>query len=362
MNNLESVRSQEILFHVGYHKTATSWLQKHFFRENVGFSQVLSNDEVAELITDPLDFDFDAARVQRTIRAQLDRGGLVNVVSNETLCGHPFYGGREGPLFAGRIQAIAPRGKILFTIREQKKIIASTYMQYISRGGALSPQEFFGRSVEKYGYYRFNHRHFLYDRLVKQYMDRFGAERVLVVTLESFIRDPGAVLGSIARFAGADLAVVTGGIAGALSGRREGESPVEGVVPVLRRVNHFRRGAAKREVVTDLGGLSAWLYRAANRLGRDRRVKRWLRDVTPVSAVVRERFGGAFGESNRRLQALLGSTVDLAGDGFDMGEGGGPKGARASAAAEAAIGPTRPGRAHEALAVDQRVDRVLPPA
>lgn len=356
MNAREKLYSEKILFHIGYHKTATTWMQREFFQDRVGFHQVLAPDQLAELITDPPAFDFDPGAVQDAIRHGLDRSGLVNVVSNETLCGNPFYGGREGPLFAQRIKAVAPQARILVTIREQKKAIASTYMQYISRGGSLPPAEFFAGATEKYGYYYFDFRHFLYDRLIAQYMELFGKGEVLVVTLESFIRDPESVLGSIARFAGVDPAAASR----ARPRRRVGESPVEAVAPILRRVNHLRRGAAKREVFLDLGGLSDALYRVTHRLGRDPRLKRWLEDRQPVSSVVRERFQGRFGESNLRLQRLLGNMVDLAADGFEMSGSGAPSRLRASTAA--ADGPAGSGRAHESPGSDRRVDGALPPA
>lgn len=360
MNRLEIAAPQGILFHVGYHKTATTWLQREFFQSRVGFHQVLVPDEVAELITDPLVFDFDAEAVQRVINTQLDRSGLVNVVSNETLCGHPFYGGREGPLLAQRIKAIAPRARILFTVREQKRAIVSTYMQYLARAGSLSPADFFKSVGEKYGYYNFNSGHFLYDRLVTQYLDLFGEGRVLVVTLESFVRNPDAVLRSIARFAGTDPSAV----ACALPSGRVGESPTEAVAPILRRINQFRKGAAKREVMLDLGRLSGGLYRAAHRLGRNRRVKSWLQDVAPVSSAVRERFEGCFGESNWKLQRSVGNMVDLAADGFEMSGGGTPARPLNHPRASTVVGdgPVGSGRAHEPVVTDQRVDGTLPPA
>lgn len=351
----ESFDLPPVLFHVGYHKTATTWMQMEFFRKRCGFHKVLSTDQLSELITDPLRFDFDPAHARRVIKAQSDRTGLANVISEETLCSNPLFGGREGVEFAERIKAIVPDAKILITIREQNKIIASTYMQYITRGGTLSPDQFL-RGNEKYGYYYFSHRHFLYDRLVRYYTELFGIERVLVVTMESFIRNPAAVLRSVARFAGAE----GGEIPDALSSRRVAESPAEAFLPLLRRINHFRRGAAKREVVADLGSVADALYRATNRIGRDKRVKTWLRGSTPVGSAVRARFQGRFGESNRKLQELVGSMIDLAGDGFEMSESGILD--HPAASAVAGDGPAGSRRAHETSIGDQRVDGALPPA
>lgn len=364
MQDMENLDQPDILFHIGYHKTATTCMQREFFQDRFGFHRVLSRDQLATLITGPAAFDFDAGAVRRVLDAQLDRSGLVNVVSEETLCGHPFYGGREGPLFAQRIKAIAPSANILVTIRDQRKAIVSTYMQYIARGGSLSPDRFFAEPGDKHGYHNFDFRHFLYDRLVAQYIDLFGEGRVLVVTLESFARNPEAVLSSIARFVGADPSAA----ARALPSRRVGESPVEAVAPILRRINHFRREAAKREVALDLGGLSGGLYRATHRLGRHPRVRTWLKDMAPVSSVVRERFQGCFGESNLGLQSLLGDMVDLAGDGFEMDGSGAPAARRGSLRAsprEPVIVhdlPAGSAPAHRPVLADRRVDGTVPPA
>ena len=176
------------------------------------------------------------------------------------------------------------------------------------------------------------------------------------MTLESFVRNPEAVLRSIARFAGADPAASDR----AKPSRRVGESPAEAVAPILRRINHFRRGAAKREVVLDLGGLSEAIYRVAHRLGRDRRVKGWLKDRMPVSSMVRERFQGRFGESNAKLQHAVGDMVDLAGDGFEMSGSGSP--GRSGASADAGDVPVGADRPHERCVGDQRVERAFPPA
>ena len=81
MSQPAHVNSEKVLFHVGYHKTATTWMQREFFQHHFGFHELLSHDQVAELITDPLTFDFAPGAVRKVMGEQLDRSGLVNVFS-----------------------------------------------------------------------------------------------------------------------------------------------------------------------------------------------------------------------------------------------------------------------------------------
>ena len=39
---------KRILLHIGYHKTGTTWLQRDFFTEKYGFTQILSHEDVSD--------------------------------------------------------------------------------------------------------------------------------------------------------------------------------------------------------------------------------------------------------------------------------------------------------------------------
>lgn len=296
------------LFHVGYHKTGTTWMQHFFFTAENGFCRVLDHDEAFELIAAPhgLDFRPEAARELLTSRHPGD-GVVVPVVSSEILCGNPFFGGRESDDYARRIKAINPDAMILITIREQYAAIASTYMQYLSRGGTETLDAFFAERPVR-GTFGFSHRHFEYDKLIGLYRDLFGAERVLVVTQESLAADPLAATRHICAFAGAmpprDL-------------RRDrfAVSYPEYAAWVLRRINYVRSGPVKPAPAFHLGRMADLGYRAAGRLSGLPALRRRLSTYRPVRAFVVKRFAGCFAQSNQRLLAMLGSTIDL--DGYD---------------------------------------------
>lgn len=290
-----------LLLHVGYHKTATTWLQDVLFQPQNGFTQILSHSEIfAHLIT-PHGLDFDAGATAGLIRDRRMHTG-VDVVSLEALCGNPFFGGRESDDYAHRLAASVPEARILFGIREQSRMIASVYMQYLQRGGTASAEQFLQGS-DVGGYFGFSPDHFRYDRLVSLYQTLFGARNVLVLPLETIADDQKKAVDLICRFSGhpglPDWKPVTA----------RGVSYPETAAPLLRRINQFRQGPMNPAPVADLGRVSWTAYRAAGRLARAA-----FPAGRPISTLARKRFGEpVYGQSNRALEKSLCYPVALTG-------------------------------------------------
>ncbi len=143
-----------LILHVGYHKTATTWMQRKLFVPAHGFRQLASHRDVFDHVVRPRGFDFnpDAMRelIDRAASALMPRE--VPLISSEILSGHPFQGGREGDVFATRLHRIAPEAKILISIRSQRQILPSVYMQYVLRGGTMPPDRFFA-GEDEIGYF-----------------------------------------------------------------------------------------------------------------------------------------------------------------------------------------------------------------
>ena len=97
---------RRLLIHVGYHKTATTWMQASLFRPHHGFAPILDHDDVFRLITAPHGLVFDpsaAAADEIAARTYAAPPNLVPVISSEILSGQPFFGGRESDAFAERL-------------------------------------------------------------------------------------------------------------------------------------------------------------------------------------------------------------------------------------------------------------------
>jgi hypothetical protein len=299
-----------LLIHVGYHKTATTWLQRVLFTADHGYRKLLSHAEVFETIVRPhgLTFDISPARGFIADRMEVETDCATDVISSEILSGNPFLGARESDQFARRLHALTPDALILISIREQFSMMTSLYMQYVSRGGTMSPDAFFAESPD-IGYVSFASEHLEFHRLIGLYRDLFGPERVLVVTKEGLDDDYRATVDRIGRFSGNTTPICLSRAAA----QRLGASYPEYSSIVLRRINHFRSGPLNSAPLINLGAFSDKLYRGTGALARSRPMARLCGHLRPVAALVGTRFRGRFAQSNRALKAMLEDDVDLTG-------------------------------------------------
>ena len=301
--------NRPLLIHIGYHKTATTWMQDVLFQPACSYQPLMSHEEVFEHISGPHPLIFDPEPVQALLaeRMAATPEGHAPVVSSENLSGNPFRGGQDGPETARRLHKIAPEAQILVTVREQMSMASSMYMQYLSQGGTLRPEQFFAGPLDL-GYPLFDSVHLEYHRLIGLYRELFGAERVHVLTFEQFRTEPERFVAAICGIAGVPESM---GAATLAAGTERNVSRPEYAAPLLRRVNHFRNGPVGPGPVFDLG-VAQLAYRAIGRGARMGPVRGLIRQRNPVKAFVTRRFAGHFAESNRALAALC-PDLDLRG-------------------------------------------------
>ncbi len=300
--------SAPVLFHIGYHKTATTWMQRMLFVPKYGFEQIATHEDVDAHIVAPHGFDFDPRSMAEMIDAKRRRlsNAAVPVVSSEIMSGQPFFGGLSSDVYAQRIKAIAPDARILVSIRSQTKILVSCYMQYLLRGGTMSPRQFFEgkRAVE---FYAFRPDHFEYDKLVAYYQGLFGRDNVHVTTQESLSRDANAAAAEIAAFS--DNTLFAG--LDAADMRVNAKSYPEYAAPVLRRINHVQTSDLNPNPVVSLGQTPFGLYKLAGYAMRRGPLAAMMKTYRPVTDYVERAFKGHYTESNRRLRGLLPAHMDL---------------------------------------------------
>lgn len=297
-----------LLLHIGYHKTATSWMQQRLFVHEHGYHQIARHREVWDNVVAPHGLLFDP-RAMRAVISEGMRGvpsGMVPVISSEILSGHPFFGGMGSDDFARRLKAIAPDARILISIRSQMRILTSVYMQYLLRGGTMSPELFFAGDPEL-GFYGFRPEHFEYHRLVKLYQDLFGAENVHVITQESLKTDMDGATNRLAEFAG------NTSFHGVLPSHRSAYAPSypEYAVPLLRRINKLQNSVLVPAPTVRIGTTPDGFYRAFGYLLRRPPFSRLLKGYHPVSEHVEKTFRGRFDDSNRELAKFVGHYLDL---------------------------------------------------
>ena len=307
-----------ILFHVGYHKTASSWLQQRFFVDQSNSFELVGakNREARQKIVWPSPLQFIADDVREHYAEQLQiinsRGGSA-VFSDERYSGNPFSGGFDSKEIANRIHQTFPETRILIVVREQREMIYSTYDEYIREGGACSLMNFL-RPKTRYCTPMFRFTHFEYDHLAQYYARLFRPENLLVLPFEMFKEDGTQFLSRIAQFCGAS--------AGSLPDLAETVNPSRptALLGIQRRLNPFL-------VRDDLNAnsifavpraryyLLPWIQRVARLVPQT--INHALK--SKMQSAIQREVKDMYGDSNRKLQTMV--DFDLARYGYDVGPG-----------------------------------------
>ena len=306
----------KVLIHIGYHKTATSALQKQLFSAVDGpFATppgepkyVLSNRFV---LPQPLTFDPNAVREQYADFLNTAHGSeKVAVFSHERFSGYPATGGFDSPMIADRLKKTFPDAHVLIVFREQLSSILSMYSQYVTDGGHKSFKRYIAqvepmmRRVPM-----FSPEFYHYHRLFKYYQTLFGEDRVHGLTYEQFVRDSGAFVAQLCGGLGVEAPKQQ--FDRTNTKRSQSFQVLQRVVNRTLSRNQLSAGAfvplpnASRRFGKLSGPLSRIFPTALDTM-IERRTARY----------AAEQFDGAFAESNAALQELTG--LDLGQYGYQM--------------------------------------------
>lgn len=298
------------LIHVGFHKTASKFLQRSVFcSEELGFYAPWPVGEGQELdvFARPKDSIFDieaASALFSSGMSEASARGLLPVITNEDLCGYPVRGEYYGVEVAHRLHQVFPQAKILIGIREQQSMLFSMYQQYIRQYGSLRIEQYLGTGDAPTGAEPLCRlEHLEYHSLVGLYQSLFGATNVLVLPLELLRHNHQGYLSALLEFTDSqgpmpsDTTVVNAGWSGVtLSMRRRINSllpiPAPGSTPGLahRSANH----------------LCYAMERIAPDWANDRIEARW-------KQAIYETVAGRYNRSNKELEGMTGLRLGLYG-------------------------------------------------
>ena len=308
------------LVHVGYVKSASSFLQAKVFGEaRFGFAEPYP--EARLVITDRLQLDDGWAWDESVHRASFAADneavasrGLVPVWSEERLLGDPVQNLYGGAVTAERLARVMPDARVLIVVREQRDLALSVYKEVIHDGQALRLVDVIGTGEEGPGFRPRLREDFLrYDRACARYRTLFGEDGVLALPVEMLRADPDGFLRRLQEFAGISDAKGGGRVSRTMPTGRVHVGAGEASLRATRALNRLRRpsplGHPTRlsdKLVRRAGaGLSAALPRAAHEAAARR-----------MRAVIDARYRGRFAEDNARLAALCG--LDLHAYGYEV--------------------------------------------
>ena len=189
-----------MFIHIGYPKTANSFLQRYIFPHHPEIEYWNCYRPRYAWLSDIVtlhDFDFDANEI-RLKAESLSSTAKVQLIPWERLSGNPYTGARDSRIIADRLHAVFPEAKIIISIRHQLNMIDSLYRQYIHQGGSSSFDRFLNLPLENTLYFSLNY--LCYDRIVHYYRQLFGTRSVFVCLYESFNSSPHDFLGQLFSF------------------------------------------------------------------------------------------------------------------------------------------------------------------
>jgi hypothetical protein len=206
-----------LLIHIGLHKTGTTWLQETLFSSDSKNFIPLSPDGDPKYfgilfiwahrrnLLSP--FEANEKEIRKELLEILDNleiGEKIPVISHERLSGHPDSGRFDCKTIADRIKTNFPDAKILCVIREQRDMILSTYFQYLKMGGIDSLRKYISRrnDARRPGFELSN---YYYLDLVSYYFKLFSKKNVLVLPYEMFKEDLDLFLTHLGNFTKTDL-------------------------------------------------------------------------------------------------------------------------------------------------------------
>jgi hypothetical protein len=295
-----------IALHLGYHKTATTWLQREILPRHPELRAFVSGSPHGSPFLDEIigrsDRDFDASRARERFEARVAEldvpaGGTV-VVSAERLSGHAATGGYDTFRIARRLHEVVPEARVFFAVREQVAMIESEYRQLVLEGSPARLDALLARRPSWVAV-GFDLGHYEYDRLADEYARHFGAASVRVFSFEAIGADQAGFLAELAGFL--DVGPWPELPAAVLRARvNRGISPR--LLGLRRFLNHFERSPLNPDPVVALRPV--WRSPLAALATRLPPRTRPLVDAA-TAADLRERFR----PSNERLAQRYGVTM-----------------------------------------------------
>lgn len=208
----DTAPSPKVIFHIGLHKTGTTWLQQRVFSPENARSIQYSDQRMLlrGVFSKPRHdaFSAEAARAALTpLLQEAGQAGRITILSDEALAGFPFGDRFRQAVTLERIAATFPEAGLLITIREQTRILHSVYGHYLRGGGTASLKNFLRQPPENMAatwdpvvdldYYD-------YMKLLRYCRTLFDPDRVVMVPMEWMLQNPVGLFERLSQAFGLD--------------------------------------------------------------------------------------------------------------------------------------------------------------
>lgn len=168
------------IFHTGFHKTGTTFLQHAFWPNVVGYTYTRKDSsQIKDILLSPYSGYFSPDEAKQQI---LDVCSGPFICSSEEFSSNPRLGGFNGLARIEsykRIVKVFPEAKLVIMIREQKEMIKSLYVQYVKMGGTATIDQL----LEPHNRLKslnpgFSFEYYCYDKFIDEVLEYWPKEQV----------------------------------------------------------------------------------------------------------------------------------------------------------------------------------------
>lgn len=182
----------EVVIHVGYPKTATSWMQSHVYTKAEGFCHLGNGLKMSEWgvhLVAAHDLAFSPALVREGVAEFCRSRGCNKVIMSwEHLLGDSAYHADGLTRIANRLKQCFPNARIIIYVREQLALLKAIYAQYVQEGGTWTLDEF---TQLKYPYrIGFSPVYLNYALVYRLYSELFGEHNIYFQAYEVLKAQP----------------------------------------------------------------------------------------------------------------------------------------------------------------------------
>jgi hypothetical protein len=203
------IKSNMVIIHIGYHKSASTYLQKRIFPQLTSKYLGLPRPILNAIEAGP---SFQVEELTAWVSSRLGESEQESdaqqpvILSNEELSGPPEGGARFDPFeVADNLNRAYPDARILIVVRNQFDYLRSIYAFRVAIKGyeTRSFSKFLAEEGQQGLFAKLE-----YDGLIAYYASLFGAANVLVLPLELLKGSPAQFNNLIADFCGGSLSEV----------------------------------------------------------------------------------------------------------------------------------------------------------
>lgn len=232
------------VFHIGLHKTATTWFQMVFYPHHKQIHNIINSaapwdDQIVRELIKPPEGTFDAKTWRDQIELKVSRLNIpdhdIVMLSAERLSGHPASGGADRFLIARRIHEAFPEAKIFCALRKQTDMIDDMYRTMLLEGYSGTIERLLVDKSWKTASPRGSF--FDYLPLFERYVEAFGKANCLFMCHEFMLAEPEAYLTRLCEFIGVQVDLPPADV---VRHKVNTGLPTVGI-GILRRINAFRR-------------------------------------------------------------------------------------------------------------------------